>query len=386
MLKSLASNFLTLLILILMAVSGVIYWGQRVWVTPGPLAEAVCVSVPRGASMAGMSDRLQDQGAISDARVFRIGSDYTERSERLKAGNFLVPAGASMEEISVLLSASGQSTCGSEVIYRIGVTRANLVLRDINPATGRYETAVEFGPDDPRPAGYQAFLEDGFGSLRVAVAEGVTSWQIVDSLERLDVLSGEVGRVPSEGTLAPGSYEVSVGGDRSSVLVEMETRQTDFLTAAWVARADGLPLETPLEALTLASIVEKETAEAEERALVAGVFINRLERGMRLQTDPTVIYGITQGQGTLGRGLRRSELDRYTPYNTYRIDGLPPGPIANPGQAAIEAALNPAETDYVFFVADGTGGHAFAETLAEHNANVRRWRQIERENASRSGQ
>ncbi len=384
--KSLASNFLTLMVLVLVALGGTIYWAQRVWVTPGPLAEAICVSVPRGATMAEMSERLADQGAISDARLFRLGSDYTERSEELKAGNFLVPAGASMDGVSQVLSATGESNCGAEAIYVIGVTEAEVRVREIDPVTGQFEIVAAFAPDAPRPANYQSFLDQGFGGYRVTVAEGVTSWQVADSLRRLDILEGPIERRPEEGRLAPGSYEVSPGDDRAALLAQMEARQTDILTEAWLSRADGLPYGTPLEALTMASIIEKETAVAEERGVVSAVFVNRLERGMRLQTDPTVIYGLTEGEGVLGRGLRASELRRFTPYNTYVIDGLPPGPIANPGQAAIEAALNPEESPYLFFVADGSGGHAFAETLDEHNANVRRWRQIERERAQQAGQ
>ncbi|MEM8553451.1 MAG: branched-chain alpha-keto acid dehydrogenase subunit E2, partial [Pseudomonadota bacterium] len=194
--KSLASNFLTLLIVILVISGGVIYWGQRTWVTPGPLAETICVSVPRGANMTGISEQLAERGAITDARLFRVGSDYTERSQRLKAGNFLVPAGASMEQISLLLSASGQSTCGADVNYRIGVTLAEIQVREINPATGRFEVTAEFLPEDPRPAVYQEFLDDGFGGVRVTVAEGATSWQIANALERLDILNGETGSLP----------------------------------------------------------------------------------------------------------------------------------------------------------------------------------------------
>ena len=154
------------------------------------------------------------------------------------------------------------------------------------------------------------------------------------------------------------------------------------MASAWVERDPDVPLQSPEEALILASIIEKETGVPEERGQVASVFVNRLNRGMKLQTDPTVIYGITKGQGVLGRGLRQSELRRETPYNTYVIEGLPPGPIANPGKASIEAALNPDSTDFVFFVADGTGGHAFATTLDEHNANVKKWREIEAERAN----
>ena len=213
------------------------------------------------------------------------------------------------------------------------------------------------------------------------MAEGVTSWQVVDVLKAVEVLEGEIDGIPPEGTLAPNSYEVQTGGDRQALIDRMTSAQAAILEAAWQDRDDDLPYDSPAEALIMASIIEKETGVPDERTQVASVFVNRLRRGMRLQTDPTVIYGITNGEGVLGRGLRRSELDRVTPYNTYAIDGLPPTPIANPGKAAIEAAMQPASTDFVYFVADGTGGHAFATTLAEHNSNVAKWRQIEAERA-----
>ena len=198
----------------------------------------------------------------------------------------------------------------------------------------------------------------------------------------MDVLAGDAGDLPAEGALAPDSYEISVGDDRSAVLGRMAEAQIDRVSEIWAGRDPNVPLESPEQLLTLASIVEKETGVAEERGTVASVFVNRLNQGMRLQTDPTVIYGITRGQGTLGRGLRRSELRRETPWNTYVIEGLPPTPIANPGLASLEAAANPPESPYIFFVADGTGGHAFAETLREHNANVAKWRAIEAERAN----
>jgi len=159
----------------------------------------------------------------------------------------------------------------------------------------------------------------------------------------------------------------------------MQERQRLRINAAWESRTDGLPLANPEDMLILASIIEKETGLPQERRQVASVFINRLNRGMRLQTDPTVIYGVTKGEGILGRGLRRSELRKITPWNTYVIEGLPPTPIANPGAASLAAAVNPDQTDFVFFVADGTGGHAFATTLNEHNRNVAKWRAIEAE-------
>ena len=177
--------------------------------------------------------------------------------------------------------------------------------------------------------------------------------------------------------MAPNTYEVRRGALRSEVLEQLANAQVKILADAWEGRAKGLPLKSPMEALTLASIIEKETGVSSEREEVSGVFVNRLNKGMKLQTDPTVIYGITKGEGTLGRGLRRSELSKKTDYNTYIIPALPPGPIANPGKAAIEAALNPAQTENLFFVADGSGGHAFAENLREHNVNVRKWRKIE---------
>ncbi len=212
---------------------------------------------------------------------------------------------------------------------------------------------------------------------RVTVAEGTTAWQVAEGLKLADFLTGEVAAVPPEGSLKPDSYEVVKGAARGDLLAEMGTRQAAVMAELWPTRAEGLPYDTPEEAMVMASIVEKETGVPEERGKVASVFVNRLREGMKLQTDPTVIYGVTKGQGTLGRGLRQSELRRDTPYNTYVIDGLPPGPIANPGAASIAAALNPDQTDFLFFVADGTGGHAFATTLAEHNENVAKWREIE---------
>jgi UPF0755 protein len=211
------------------------------------------------------------------------------------------------------------------------------------------------------------------------MAEGVTSWQVVEALKGIDLLEGAVADVPAEGSLAPDSYEVRPGDDRGAILAQMKAAQEVLVAAAWEARVPGLPIGSPEDLLVLASIVEKETGVPDERGQVASVFVNRLNQNMRLQTDPTVIYGITQGKGVLGRGLRQSELRKETPWNTYVINGLPPTPIANPGRASLMAAAQPDDTDYVFFVADGTGGHAFAVTLEEHNDNVARWRQIEAE-------
>ena len=254
------------------------------------------------------------------------------------------------------------------------------------PGTGEVIELAEFAYDAEIPTIYSEITESGASiAYRVSIPEGLTSWQIVEGLKSAEFLTGEVAEIPAEGVLAPDTYEATRGMERSELLVQMQARQEAILMEAWANRAENLPISTPQEALILASIIEKETGQAEERGVVASVFTNRLRQGMRLQTDPTVIYGVTEGQGMLGRGLRRSELDRVTPWNTYQIDGLPPTPIANPGRASIEAALNPDDTNYIFFVADGTGGHAFAETLAEHNRNVARWREIEADARANSG-
>lgn len=377
--RSIASNALTLFIVLLVMAAGLLAWGRESYSGPGPLTEAICFRVERGASLSSVSRALQDQGAVSDARIFRIGADYSDKAQLLKFGSYLLPPGASMAEVLATLTEGGQSTCGREVNFRIGVNSADVVLRELDAATNRYVEVVKFDPAvEAAPQAYVDVIEESDLRFRVTLAEGVTSWQVVEALKRADFLTGEVAEVPPEGSLAPDSYEVDKGSDRNALLARMTEAQTQILAALWASRADGLPYETPEEALIMASIVEKETGVADERPQVASVFVNRLERGMRLQTDPTVIYGITLGQGVLGRGIRQSELRRETPYNTYVIDGMPPTPIANPGRLSIEAALNPDTTDYIFFVADGTGGHAFAVTLEEHNANVARWREIER--------
>lgn len=380
--KSVASNALTLFIVALIAAAAVLAWGREQFTGPGPLTQAICVKVDKGATLSAVSRALEEQGAVTDARIFRIGADYSGKASGLKFGSYLVPAGASMTEVLELLTAGGASSCGREVNYRIGVRGAEVVLRELDPATNVFEEVVKFDPaaSEP-PAEYVEAALDEDLRWQVTLAEGVTSWQVVESLKAADFLAGEIKEVPPEGSLAPEGYDVFKGSDRTELLAAMSARQAQTLADLWAARAEGLPYETPEEALIMASIVEKETGVPEERKRVASVFLNRLAQGMKLQTDPTVIYGITKGEGVLGRGLRQSELRRETPYNTYVIDGMPPTPIANPGRLSIEAALNPEETDFLFFVADGTGGHAFAETLEAHNENVARWREIEAQQA-----
>lgn len=381
--RHIASNAVTMLIVLLFLGGGVILWGKGQYEAAGPLDQAICLQVERGSNMRRVSQSLEDQGAVSSAAIFRMGADYAEKTSQLKAGSFLVDPGASMEEIVDIVTRGGASTCGTEVVYRIGVNRLGVQVRELDPQSNRFEERASFTPaDEEAPEIYTEKKAERDTRFRVALAEGVTSWQVVESLKAMDVLEGSVEELPPEGSLAPDSYEVRPGDDRAEIIARMQSAQELRVAQAWLNRDDNLPVETPEELLVLASIIEKETGVADERGQVASVFVNRLNRGMRLQTDPTVIYGVTEGKGVLGRGLRQSELRRATPWNTYVIEGLPPTPIANPGTASLEAAARPLETDYVFFVADGTGGHAFAETLDEHNRNVARWREIEAERAN----
>ena len=383
--RSVASNALTLFIVALLAVGGVILWGQKQYVSPGPLAQGICFKVEKGASLSAVSAGLETQGAITDARIFRIGTEYTGLSGKLKFGSYLIDAGASMEQVAARLTTGGQSTCGQDVNLRIGVAGAEVVLRSYDAATQGLVEVAKFDPAGEVPAAYKAVENDADLRWRVTLAEGVTSYNIVAALKAADFLTGEVKDVPAEGSLAPDSYEVSKGDDRAALLGKMAAAQSAVLATAWEGRAEGLPYKTPEEAMVMASIIEKETGVAEERGHVASVFLNRLAAGMKLQTDPTVIYGVTKGQGILGRGLRQSELKRETPWNTYVIQGLPSTPICNPGRAAIEAALHPDTTPDLYFVADGTGGHAFAATLEEHNKNVAKWRALEAAGAAGDG-
>ena len=384
--RSVASNALTLFIVVLVVASGMLAWGRAAYTGPGPLAEAICFKVEKGASLGQVSRALETEGAVSDARIFRIGADYSDKARALKFGSYLLTPKSSMGQVLAALTDGGQSTCGREVNFRISVAKAEVVLRELDAATNRYVEVVKFDPAaDAVPAAYLDAATDSDLRWRVTLAEGVTSWQVVDALKRADFLEGAVEVTPAEGTLSPDSYEVEKGSDRAVLVAEMVTRQAATLAELWAKRAEGLPYETPDEAMIMASIVEKETGIPEERKQVASVFINRLRDGMKLQTDPTVIYGITKGEGILGRGLRQSELRRETLWNTYVIAGLPPTPIANPGRLSIEAALNPDTTPFIFFVADGSGGHAFAETLEQHNINVAKWREIEAQQGLTNG-
>ncbi|MEM9716443.1 MAG: endolytic transglycosylase MltG [Pseudomonadota bacterium] len=325
MMRHIAANFLTLIIVGLIAVYASVEWGRGQLTAPGPLTEPAVFTVERGDRLTRVADRLEDGGIITNSTLFGLGARYSDQANDLKFGEYEIPAEASMEEVLALI------TSGRGIDYR------------------------------------------------VTIPEGFTTFQVLARLNATEDLEGEITLQPAEGAIAPDTYSFQRGDSRDSVLQKMIDRQEQILAEEWELRRADVPYENMEEALIMASIIEKETGVGAERDVVSAVFVNRLNRGMRLQTDPTVIYGLTLGKESLGRGLRRSELARRTPYNTYIIPALPPTPIANPGRAAINAALNPADSDYLFFVADGTGGHAFAETLAEHNANVRKWRAIEAE-------
>ena len=378
-----AANAITLLIVGIVALAGLIGWGQNTYVSEGPLDEAISFEVPRGASLTTVSESLEDAGAIESGIIFRLAARYNERDGDLKFGNYEIPARATMPQIMDIVTAGGPSTFRYTSTFIIRAQGAETRVRERVPGQDDLSDVATFAAGEPLPEVYADLVAQNVPMIyRVSIAEGLTSWEIVEGLKSAHFLSGDVDVVPAEGLLAPDTYEVVRGTARADVLAQMAASQERILAAAWDKRQDDIPVTSPEEALILASIIEKETSVPDERRLVASVFTNRLRQGMRLQTDPTVIYGITNGEGSLGRGLRRSELRAATPYNTYVIPALPPTPIANPGRAAIEAAVNPDESPYIFFVADGTGGHAFSVTLAEHNQNVARWRQIERDRAN----
>jgi len=369
MARSLASNALLIIIVALVALGLGINWGRDQFTAPGPLASEVEFTIEQGESLNSVADRLEADGIVSNAMILRIGARYSERSNTHKFGVHVISAGASMDEVLDDIATPAQSFSQ----YRVTVVLNEMMDSRVEIRQDGAYIAIE----DAVVAATVLAGEEQSVSYRLALPEGVTSFEVIDRLSRVTFLSGRVEDVPTEGSLAPDTYEVKRGADRAALVADMEAAQAANLAEAWAGRSPDLPLNSPEELLILASIVEKETGIASERPQVASVFVNRLLQGMRLQTDPTVVYGITLGREKLGRGLRQSELRGETPYNTYLIDGLPPTPIANPGRAALLAAANPDDTPYIFFVADGTGGHAFAVTLAEHNENVARWRAIE---------
>ncbi|WP_454796888.1 endolytic transglycosylase MltG [Novosphingobium lindaniclasticum] len=293
------------------------------WYGSGPLAKDQHFIVPGGASLAAVAQRLEDKGVIRSASGFELRARVFGGGGGIKAGEFAIPAHASPSRVLAILSSD-------EVIRRF-----------------------------------------------VTVPEGMPSIMVYERLKAQDQLSGEVAS-PDEGSVLPDSYAFETGEPREAVLRRMQAAMTRTLKELWEKRAPGLVVKTPEQALVLASIVEKETGKPSERRMVAGLYSNRLKQGMMLQADPTIIYPITKGKA-LGRRILQSEIQAVNDYNTYTMVGLPKHPITNPGRESIAAVLNPAKTDALYMVADGTGGHAFADTLAQHNANVKKWFAIRRE-------
>ncbi|WP_318658528.1 endolytic transglycosylase MltG [Indioceanicola profundi] len=314
-----------LLLVLVLAGAGTAWIARQHYIQPGPLAADATLVVERGSGVQAIARQLESAGIVRRHWELLIAARLRESARRLRAGEYAFPAGISLK--------------GALDILESGKT----VVR------------------------------------RLTIPEGLTSAQIVELLRAETALSGEIAEVPPDGTLLPETYHFSYGDNRAELLGRMETGMRELLAQAWEKRAPDLPVATAEQAVTLASIVEKETGVAAERPKVAAVFVNRLRLGMRLQSDPTVIYALTEGKGPLDRPLTRADWKLEHPYNTYFIAGLPPGPIANPGAESIRAVLNPDNHEYLYFVADGSGGHAFAETLEEHNRNVAAWRRFQRE-------
>lgn len=300
------------------------FYGYSQMLADGPLPANKIYAVEAGQGQQEIGAALEKEGIVSSGALFAAGA-YANglRGQHLKPGEYEFPAGASIERVIAIISS------GKAITYKL------------------------------------------------TVPEGWTSEMATARLNENDVLTGDPVTAPAEGSIMPDTYVFRRGMTRAKLLTDMQAAQTKLINQLWEERDQAVPLKTKEEAVTLASIVEKETGVATERPLVASVFLNRLKQGIRLQSDPTIIYGIVGGKGKLDRPLTKDDIAGDTPYNTYRISGLPPGPIANPGRPALEAVLNPPNTAYVYFVANGTGGHAFAATLAEHNANVAKWRSIE---------
>lgn len=308
----------------LIAVGGSYFYIEGQARQPGPHQADTHVVIEQGSGVISIADTLVRNGVVSDALVFRLWARASDQHRRLRAGEFLVPAGASIDDMLKLL-ASGKT-----------------IVR------------------------------------KLTLPEGLTVTEAMILIQDAEGLQGPLTAIPDEGWLLPETYHYSWGDERVDMVLNMSAAMEDAVRAAWGKRPKDFVLKSSQELLTLASIVEKETGVADERPMVAGVFLNRLQKGMRLQSDPTVVYALTEGSGPLRRALTRDDLKIDSPYNTYLVMGLPPGPIALAGKASLEAVIHPAQTDALYFVADGTGGHVFAKTLEEHNQNVAKWRKIKR--------
>src|ERR1700710_1614950 len=320
-------NAIITLVLVSMIGAGAVYvYGKQMLESPGPLKEDKIVNIPARAGKGDIAEALQKEGVIDVNRWVFIGGVFA-----LKAATELKPG---------------------EYEFR-----KNASLRDV----------------------IGTIVEGKVVQHAVTVPEGLTSEQIVTRLSDNDIFTGAVREMPREGTLLPETYKFPRGTTRDQVIQRMQQSQKRVLAEIWERRNPDIPIKTPEQLITLASIVEKETGKADERSRVAAVFVNRLRQKIKLQSDPTIIYGLVGGRGTLGRPIKRSEIQQPSPYNTYVVDGLPPGPIANPGRASLEAVANPARTRDLFFVADGTGGHAFTETYDQHQKNVAKLRSMEKQ-------
>jgi len=318
-------------LLLALLTGGFFLYGKWKYEGAGPAEKPLVVMLPKGIGVRDIAGRLEQAGAIEDELIFRLGVRVEGVGTDLKAGEYEIPARASMASI-------------------VGILRAGKSIQH-----------------------------------QITLPEGLTSEQIMDIVEKDPVLTGKLPETPPEGSLLPETYSFTRGTTRAELVERMRKAHDALLDKLWAQRAKDLPFKTKEDAVILASIVEKETGLAGERPLVASVFVNRLRKPMRLQSDPTIIYGLVGGQGPLGRPLRRSEIDKATPYNTYVIDGLPPTPICNPGKASLHAVLDPPDTNHLYFVADGTGGHVFSDSLAQHQRNVAKWRQVERERRQKQG-
>lgn len=315
----------TVLILCAIVVGGGLLLGKQRFDSPGPLTEDKIVSIPGKLGIRDIADLLVREGVIDQPWVF-VGSVFALKArDELKAGEYQFNRQASLHDV------------------------------------------------------IDTIVEGKVVQHQIAVPEGLTSEQIVQRLLESDILTGNIREIPREGSLLPESYKFPRGTPREQVIQRMQAAQRRAVQEIWDHRMPDLPLKSPDQLVVLASIVEKETSRTDERTRVAAVFVNRLKQRIRLQSDPTIIYGLVGGRGTLGRPILESEIRQPTPYNTYVIDGLPPGPIDNPGRASLEAAANPARTKEIFFVADGSGGHVFAENYDQHQKNVERLRGIERQ-------
>jgi len=317
---------ITILLIGLIGTGAAYYYGRKTIEAPGPLQEDKTVVIPSRAGMTDIADVLQREGVIDNNRWAFIGAVFALKARSdLKPGEYAFQKKASLRDV-------------------IGTIVEGKVVQH-----------------------------------SVTLPEGLTSEQIVARLSDNELFSGTIREVPREGTMLPETYKFPRGTTREQVIQRMQAAQKRLVAEIWDHRSADVPLKSPEQLVTLASIVEKETGKADERSRVAAVFVNRLQKKMKLQSDPTIIYGLVGGKGTLGRPIKRSEISQPSPYNTYTIDGLPPGPIANPGRASLEAAANPARTRDLFFVADGTGGHAFSESLDVHAKNVAKLRAIEKQ-------